>query len=82
MKPMDNLCSAATGQEHQRTATVQENSAYPIDFSVVPLSIGIIPITVIVYSTGDEIVTDASTRKLNVLVSGNYSAHFLFSRIF
>nr|BAU69622.1 C43 [Sphyrna zygaena] len=70
MKPVDNLCSAAMGQEHKRTVTVQENSAYPIYFSVVPLSIGIIPIMVIVYSTGDEIVTDAITKKLKVLGEG------------
>ncbi|XP_078073656.1 complement C4-like [Mustelus asterias] len=70
MKPMDNLCSAATSQEHKRTVTVQKNSAYPIYFSVVPLSIGIIPITVIVYGTGDEIVTDAITKRLNVLGEG------------
>ncbi|GCB68964.1 hypothetical protein scyTo_0005396 [Scyliorhinus torazame] len=70
MKAMDNLCSPATNQKHGRTVTVQKNSAYPLYFSVVPLAIGNIPITVIAYSIGDIIITDAVTRKLNVLGEG------------
>ncbi|XP_041068274.1 complement C4-B-like [Carcharodon carcharias] len=70
MKPVDNLCSPATGKEHERTVTVGAKSAYPIYFSVVPLAIGVIPITVIAYVNGDVLVNDAVTRKLNVLAEG------------
>ncbi|XP_038671256.1 complement C4-like [Scyliorhinus canicula] len=70
MKATDNLCSPATKQKHERTVTVRKNSAYPLYFSVVPLAIGNIPITVIAYSIGDMVITDAVTRKLNVLGEG------------
>ncbi|XP_078422894.1 complement C4-like isoform X2 [Cetorhinus maximus] len=70
MKPVDKLCSPATGKKHERTVTVGAKSAYPIYFSVVPLTIGVIPITVIAYGNGDVIVSDAVTGKLNVLAEG------------
>ncbi|XP_067865392.1 complement C4-A-like [Heterodontus francisci] len=70
MKPVDVLCSPATGEKHARTVTVRANSAYPIYFSVVPLTIGDIPITVVAYSNTDRIVSDAVTRKLKVLGEG------------
>ncbi|XP_060706652.1 complement C4-like [Hemiscyllium ocellatum] len=70
MKPVDNLCSPATGRNHERTVTVQANSAVPVYFSVVPLTIGDIPITVIVYSMGDIQISDAVMKKLKVLGEG------------
>ncbi|XP_043533926.1 complement C4-A-like isoform X1 [Chiloscyllium plagiosum] len=70
MKPVDNLCSPATGGNHERTVTVQAYSAVPVYFSVVPLTIGDMPITVIVYSVGDIQISDAVMKKLKVLGEG------------
>ncbi|XP_060706649.1 complement C4-like [Hemiscyllium ocellatum] len=69
MKPVDSLCSPATGEKNARTVTVQANSAYPIYFSVVPLAIGTIPISVVAYSNGG-MISDAITKNLKVVGEG------------
>ncbi|XP_067865769.1 complement C4-like [Heterodontus francisci] len=69
MKPVDALCSPATGEKHARTVTVGANSAYPIYFSVVPLTIGNIPIAVIAYNEA-QLINDAITKNLKVVGEG------------
>ncbi|XP_043533803.1 complement C4-B-like [Chiloscyllium plagiosum] len=69
MKPVDSLCSPATGEKNARTVIVQANSAYPIYFSVVPLAIGTIPISVVAYSNAG-MISDAITKNLKVVGEG------------
>ncbi|XP_051899547.1 complement C4-like [Pristis pectinata] len=69
MKPVDVLCSPATGDKNVRKVTVKANSGYPIYFSVVPLAIGNIPITIIAYNN-DLFINDAVTKILKVLGEG------------
>ncbi|XP_048472466.1 complement C4-B-like [Rhincodon typus] len=70
MKPVDNLCSPATGKNQERNVTVQAKSALPVYFSVVPLTIGDIPITVAVHTVGFFKLSDVVTKKLKVLGEG------------
>ncbi|XP_059495590.1 complement C4-like [Stegostoma tigrinum] len=70
MKPVDNLCSPATGRNQERNVTVQAKSAISVYFSVVPLTIGDIPITVAAYRTGFSKISDVVTKKLKVLGEG------------
>ncbi|GCC38510.1 hypothetical protein chiPu_0017024 [Chiloscyllium punctatum] len=69
MKPVDSLCSPATGEKNARTVIVKANSAYPIYFSVVPLAIGTIPISVVAYSNAG-MISDAITKNLKVVGEG------------
>ncbi|XP_067830197.1 complement C4-B-like isoform X2 [Heptranchias perlo] len=69
MKAMDGLCSPASSEQHPRTVTVRGNSAYPIYFSVVPLIIGNIPITVVAFSKSG-LISDGVTKNLKVLGEG------------
>ncbi|XP_062904334.1 complement C4-like [Mobula hypostoma] len=69
MKPDNALCSPATGDDKARSLTVKGNSAYPVYFSIVPLEIGNIPITVIAYNN-EWSINDAVTKYLKVLGEG------------
>uniref|UniRef100_UPI00398EFD61 complement C4-like n=1 Tax=Pristiophorus japonicus TaxID=55135 RepID=UPI00398EFD61 len=69
MKPVEILCSPATGEKNARTVTVRANSAYSIYFSVVPLAIRNIPITVVAFSKTQPI-GDAVTKILKVVGEG------------
>ncbi|XP_055521864.1 complement C4-B-like [Leucoraja erinacea] len=69
MNTVDNLCSPATGQLNARTVTVTKNSAYSIYFSIVPLAIGNIPISVVANAFEYNVV-DAVRKQLKVVVSG------------
>ncbi|XP_072331393.1 complement C4-B-like [Scyliorhinus torazame] len=69
MKPIDSICSPATGEKNARTVTVAANSAYAIYFSIVPLAISTIPISVVAYNS-EELITDAITKPLKVVGEG------------
>ncbi|XP_048419811.2 complement C4-like isoform X1 [Stegostoma tigrinum] len=69
MKRVDSLCSPATGEKNARTVIVGANSAYSIYFSVVPLAIGTIPISVVAYSNSG-FISDAITKNLRVVGEG------------
>ncbi|XP_072886282.1 complement C4-like isoform X2 [Hemitrygon akajei] len=69
MKHDNSLCSPATGDNKARSVTIKANSAYPVYFSIVPLEIGNIPITVIAYNT-EWSINDAVTKYLKVLGEG------------
>lgn len=69
MKENNALCSPATSHDNARSVTVNGNSVYSIYFSIVPLEIGNIPITVIAYNT-EWSINDAVTKYLNVLGEG------------
>nr|BAV92794.1 complement C4 isoform-B [Triakis scyllium] len=69
MKPVDSLCSPATGEKNTRTVVVKANAAYPIYFSVVPLAIGTIPIAVVAYHE-DGMISDAISKNLKVVGEG------------
>ncbi|XP_032903640.1 complement C4-like [Amblyraja radiata] len=74
MNKVDYLCSPATGQLNTRTVTVTSNSAYSIYFSIVPLAIGNIPITVFAnaFENNDfeNNVVDAVRKQLKVVGEG------------
>ncbi|XP_032872066.1 complement C4-like [Amblyraja radiata] len=69
MNKVDTLCSPATGQLNARTVTVTSNSAYSIYFSIVPLAIGNIPITVFANAFEYDIF-DAVRKQLKVVEEG------------
>ncbi|XP_029458609.1 complement C4-A-like [Rhinatrema bivittatum] len=69
MEAVKELCSpASSGKIAQQHLTVPANSAVPVYFSVVPMEVGEIPITVSAWSSEESI--DSVMKKLTVVSEG------------
>ncbi|XP_069775756.1 complement C4 [Narcine bancroftii] len=68
MKSHEALCSSATNDQNKRVVTIEGNSAKSVYFSIVPLVIGNIPITIFAYNK--EFFKDAVVKNLKVLGEG------------
>uniref|UniRef100_UPI00398E8F28 complement C4-A-like n=1 Tax=Pristiophorus japonicus TaxID=55135 RepID=UPI00398E8F28 len=69
MKKAEGLCSPATSKKNARTVLIKANSATPVQFAVVPLVIGNVPINVIAFSKTNT-YSDAILKQLRVLPEG------------
>ncbi|XP_059826670.1 complement C4-like [Hypanus sabinus] len=69
MKEAEGLCSSFTSREEARRLTVPANSARSIDFPIVALVVGNIPINVIAFSQSYA-YSDAILKYLQVLYEG------------
>ncbi|XP_067865826.1 complement C4-A-like [Heterodontus francisci] len=69
MREAEGLCSPATSRENKRNVLVKANSAASIQFAIVPLIIGNVPINVIAYSE-TNMYSDAVLKHLRVLAEG------------
>ncbi|XP_067830198.1 complement C4-A-like [Heptranchias perlo] len=69
MREAEGLCSPATSRENARNVIVRANSATSVQFAIVPLVIGNIPINVIAFSKTNG-YSDAILKHLRVLAEG------------
>ncbi|XP_051899848.1 complement C4-like [Pristis pectinata] len=69
MKEAEGLCSSFTSWENARVLNVPANSARSIDFALIPLVVGNIPINVIAFSETNT-YSDAILKHLRVLYEG------------